>query len=127
MFEGQLLMRRSTAYSVYSPWFRRGGSTLRAAIQKLAGMGTDAGATLMRVEVFTKNADDASGTGTNASASQSIDIMVDDSDGHVEDATWGPNELQELVRYKFTMPASGGNEGYVLFRTQTPVWWDEMT
>lgn len=54
MFEAQMLITTGADYSVYSPWFPRGGDNLRATLE-VVKRGTAATVT---VRIFTKNTED---------------------------------------------------------------------
>ena len=116
MFEAQLLKDGQT---VYSPWFPRGGDNLRATLEVVDIQGT--GATLT-VSVFTKNSED---TSNGADADSSVSFIETDA-GRVtkEWVAQGAKGLKEMVRYKFAATAT--EDGWVLFRMLTPVWFDAV-
>lgn len=123
MFDSQILIAKSTSYSVYSPWMSRGGDYLQATLNIVA----IGGSPTLTVEVFTKNSED-SGDG-ESSGSQSITGTA----VGVSSATWRSGAggggssnatLEELVRYRFTISGSAGD--WVAFRMVSPVWFDAV-
>lgn len=123
MFEAQLLIAKETAYSVFSPWFPRGGESVIATLDVVA---VDGAANLLTVELYSKNSEQ-SGDGQDAEASTSIGS---DATPGRKAATWdandssNPADILELVRYKFTISDSAGK--WVLFRMLPPVWFDAV-
>lgn len=117
MFEAQLLIRGSSALTIYSPWFPRQGDSLRATLEVVAIAGTG---TSINVEVFTKNSEDA-GDGTDAAAGTDINRT---SAGR-ETVEW-LKSLEELVRYKYTVDSTNDPAAWVLFRMLPPVWFDSV-
>lgn len=119
MFEGQLLVGKLTSYSVFSPWFERGGDSVTCTLEQIETSGLD-----ITVELYTKKADD-SGRGQKVDASVTI---VGAGAGRVSN-TWSTEGaapvpiMYDLVRYEFVVPADEG--GWVLFRMLSPVWFDE--
>ena len=122
MFEAQMLMATGTgasAYSVFSPWFPRGGNNLRATLELI---NSAASADRISLGVTTKALDET-GDGTDVAGS----IDLDGSDvGTVDQRQTGEfaGTLKDLVRYKFTVQGTAGN--WVLFRTLAPVWFDDV-
>ena len=108
MFEAQYL---PAGVSVLSPWFPRQGDFLKATVDLVSRTGSGE----ITVEVATKKKEDP-GSGTVV-AGQLV------SSGIGQDSKqWGPDVLEDLVRYKFTAPI--GN--WVLFRMLAPVWFDAV-
>ena len=120
MFEGQLLIKSSTA--VYSPWMPRQGDYIRATVDLIARKGTTGS---LKVQLFTKNHEDP-GNGTDVDSTTPTEISA----GSVgqSSATWTPTTgigLEELVRYRFETDSLGTDE-WVVFRMLAPVWWDAV-
>ena len=119
MFEAQLLIQGST---VFSPWFPRGGDNVTATLEVV-----EISSATLKVELFTKNSEDA-GNGSNAdSAGTPISISAT-ATGRTS-ATWSQPttstvSIKEMVRYKFTVTGTGTN--WVLFRMLPPVWFDSV-
>lgn len=118
MFEGQLLIQGST---VYSPWFKRGGDSVRVTLEVLE----ISGATI-KVELYTKKADDA-GDGSNADSGATTKIEVTAVGRTTQE--WSKDVdvdigLNDLVRYKFTV--TGSTTNWVLFRMLEPQWYDSV-
>jgi len=118
MFDGQLLIQGST---VYSPWFKRGGDSVRITVDVLE----ISGATL-KVELFTKKADDA-GDGSNADSQGTPTNITRTTVGRGTTTEWDQSvtatiSLYDLVRYKFTV--TGSSTDWVLFRMLEPQWYD---
>jgi hypothetical protein len=112
MFDAQLLMAiPDEGCQVFSPWFPRGGDFLRATLEIVASGGAN-----LDVEIFTKNNEDT-GNGTPVPAP----AISRTAKGRY-DEEWGPDQLLELVRYRFT--ATGDTAQWVLFRMLPPVWFD---
>ena len=114
MFEGQILVCDGDgSYSVFSPWFPRGGDNLLATLEVI-----ERDTATLTVRVFTKNSED-SGDGDDADSSVTI------SGGAPGRTTeeWEGN-LEELVRYKFTVAGTTGK--WTLFRMLPPVWFDDV-
>ena len=117
MFEAQMLITTGTDYSVFSPWFPRGGDNLRATLE-VVKRGTAATVT---VRVFTKNTEDT-GDGTDA---DSVTIAGGAPGRTVAEwATGASKGVKELVRYKFTV--SGNAADWTLFRMLPAVWFDSV-
>lgn len=116
MFEAQLLIGSSgDGTRVFSPWFPRQGDNAIFTVDVVAISGVT-----LSVEVFTKNTEDAGNGSPVSPASGSLSGIVDP--GAVA-ATWGPDTLLELVRYRYTVESAGD---WVLFRMLTPVWSDSV-
>ena len=120
MFEAQTLMTTGTTYSVFSPWFPKGGNNLRASMElvKSAASGDS-----VKLEVFTKNVED-SGNGTAVGTS----FTISGSDvGTANQRKTGAfnGVVKEMVRYRFTVNGSSGN--WLLFRALPPVWFDDVS
>jgi hypothetical protein len=115
MFEGQLLFKGT---SVYSPWFPRRGDILRATgeLIKATTNGT------LEIHVFTKNSEETT-NGDDANVSTHIDFTAGDV---AKSATWGPGELEEMVRYKFIASGSADTD-WVVFRMLPPSWSDAVS
>ena len=122
MFDAQILIAGSSSYSIYSPWFSRGGDNLRASAQILVG---DAN---ISVHVFTKNSEDV---GNGMDVNSNVELSLTTPGSTVVTAEWGPNTtsgsaggLEELVRYKYTVTGTAGTSA--LFRMLSPVWFDTI-
>ncbi|MBK8977628.1 MAG: hypothetical protein IPM29_17095 [Planctomycetes bacterium] len=123
MYDSQILIAKSAAYSVYSPWFPRSGDYLTVTLEVTAVDGAE-----IKVEVFTKNRED-SGDGDNA---QTGTLNITRSTIGIQSETWrsGPGSgsstnatLDELVRYKFTITTTTPGK-WIAFRMLPPVWFD---
>jgi hypothetical protein len=115
MFEGQLLFKGT---SVYSPWFPRRGDVLRATGQLIDSTANGT----IEIHVYTKNSEDTT-NGGDADATNHIDL----SSGTTEESkVWGPDELKELVRYKFIADGSAATD-WVVFRMLPPSWSDAVS
>ena len=117
MFEGQYLHQNGEGFSVYSPWFPKGGANAQFTLDLIQAKDTEIG-----VEVFTKNTEDTGEAPGTAAAS----LAATNSEDQHQFGTTSAN-LKELVRYKFTAsPKSGASPGFVLFRMLAPVWFDAV-
>jgi|GEM_PF-1800959 len=121
MFDAQLLIADTTAYTVFSPWFPRGGDNLTATLDIIKSTGAT-----VEVRVYTKNSE-TSGPGTDADTAI---FAVGSARGQFP-ASWttggvtpGTSSLLELARYQFDI--SGTEGSWVLFRMLAPVWFDEV-
>ena len=110
MFDAQIL---PAGTAVYSPWFARGGDYARFTVDVIE---YSLGGNDLSVQFFTKNSEDT-GDGVLASGSPTISRSATGRE------TAECDNLEELVRYKFT---AGGTTGQVLFRMLTPVWFDAV-
>lgn len=115
MFDAQLLFAPNAepGLEVFSPWFPRRGDYVRVTVDIVAV--EDA---TLTIELATKNSEDT-GDGSVIATSMSAASV-----GRV-DEEWGPDELEELVRYKFTALGET-SDAWVLFRMLTPVWFDAV-
>ena len=118
MFDAQVLFRGCI---VFSPWYPRGGDNCRQTMEIVHV----SGATL-KVELFTKNKEDA-GDGANADAAGTpVDITSNTAGRTTQEwlsrSTIG---LKELVRYKFTVTGTNAFD-WVLFRMLTPQWFNSV-
>lgn len=120
MFDSQLLIATGSAYSVFSPWFPRGGDILRATAEVTMIYGTNAKLT---VRVFTKNSE-TTGDGVDVDTAVTADIERTAAGRETKEWSGGTTGLLELVRYKFTIEGNAG--AFVLFRMLTPVWLDAV-
>ncbi len=109
MFQAQLLLSGQT---VYSPWFARGGDYVRVTLDLIAA---SSGVDKLKVEVFTKNREEA--TDGAVATGTAIDTAT------VGRSSTEYSVLKELVRYKFTPGGTGQN---FLFRMLAPVWLDAV-
>jgi len=123
MFDAQLLISTGTPYySVFSPWFPRGGDILRATGELVQ----DGGATVT-IRVFTKNSEDT-GDGVDVNPDTTIGLSGSDTretaEWKVNTTSQGAGGLEELVRYQFTVTGSAGT--WILLRMLSPVWFDAV-
>ena len=121
MFDAQLLLTKSSSYSVFSPWFPRGGDNLRVTLERVAAA---ASADEIGLAVVTKNVED-SGDGTVVAGSITV------ASGSTTDAVQANGEwnglVKELVRYKFTVKGASNAAGnWLLFRVLSPVWYNSV-
>ena|SRR5688500_13941563 len=113
MFEAQVIADPGDGTSVYSPWFPRQGDVALFTLE----IGAVSSVTLT-VEVATKNTEDP-GDGTLVGGSISRGTVGRSA------TTWGPTDLEELVRFKFTAVGDGVGD-WVLFRMLPAVWFDSL-
>jgi len=115
MFEAQLLIAKSSAYEIYSPWFPRGGDNaiFTADVIELDGAA-------VTIYADTKSSQD-DGAGTPVTSGTSI---AANSVGRTSNE-WDAAEFKDLVRYRFSI--SGDNPGnWILFRMLPPQWFDDV-
>jgi hypothetical protein len=119
MFDAQVLIATGTAYSVYGPWMPRGGDGITMAIDVVTDNFSSGDIT---VDLVTKKSEEA-GNGTAISGQ-----TLTGTTGAVTEKTVAPNAtqyLEDLVRYKFTVPAAtAGN--FVIFRMLPASWFDAV-
>ena len=115
MFDAQTLIYDGSGYSIYSPWFPRGGDNMQASLQSVArSSGT------LTVRVFTKKSEDA-GDGTDADGTKTISLA---DPGDPVSAVWA-GKLKDLVRFKYTVGGASAGD-WIMFRSLTPTWYDEV-
>lgn len=113
MFEAQLLIAKGSNYSVYGPWFPKGGDSAKFMVD-VVEVDINFGATLT-IEVLTKNTED---TGDGSSiASQNVNSVGITPFNLTTEST-----IEELVRYRYTVNSGSGD--WFLFRMLAPVWYD---
>jgi hypothetical protein len=123
MFEAQLLIAKSDeTYSVYSPWFPKGGDNAEFAIDMIEienPVPVD-----FKVEVLTKNTEDT-GNGTAIATPSAITTTT----GITKFGLDAESTIKELVRYRYTVytqdPATLPMAWW-LFRMLAPVWYDKV-
>lgn len=119
MFEAQILFKGTT---IYSPWFPRQADNARMTAEVVAV----SGATL-KVELFTKNKEDA-GDGTNADSAGTPTNITLSAAGRTT-TEWLSRStigLKELVRFKFTVTGTN-NYDWVLFRMLPAIWFNSVS
>ena len=116
MFEAQLLIAKSSNYSVYGPWFPKGGDSAKFTID-VVEVDVNSGATF-DVDVLTKNSDDT-GDGTSIKSQTGIN-----SAGITTFSLTSESTIEELVRYKYSV--NGGSGDWFLFRMLAPVWYSKV-
>jgi hypothetical protein len=119
MFQAQLLIGKSEPYTLYSPWFVRGGDSARFAIDVVEETMLSAGVAFT-IDIVTKNTEDA-GNGLVVTTGGAGSFTATTGAGQTQFVQDGG--LKELVRFEFTVP--GGVAGdWVLFRMLRPQWFD---
>lgn len=123
MFDSQTLQcTGTTATTVFSPWFPRGGDYGIFTLDLVAFSSSD-GNFKFSVQLVQKN---SSVTGNGANVGTAIDRLGNAGPGRsAGDITAG---FEELVRYKFTLhfPSTGTGVNWVVFRMLAPVWYDKV-
>jgi hypothetical protein len=117
MFEAQYLITddEDVGIVVDSPWFPRQGDKIRYTLDLVQAVGAT-----IQVGILHKNSED---TGDGGAAVSTITATSTLGRTGQEFATG----LKELVRYQFTVKATGSPlPGYVLFRMLPPVWFDAV-
>ena len=115
MFDAQLLIVGTEPVIVYSPLMGRGGDNLTLSLDVVAIEGAT-----IKVDIMTKNSE---GTGNGALvAATGLPLTL--STAVQDNVTIGPDKLEELVRYRFTVSGTKGD--WVLFRMLNPVWFDSV-
>jgi hypothetical protein len=112
MFEAQILISTGTGYSVYSPWFVRGGDNALIELEVLQSVGDP----VLTAEVATKE-NDAAGAGTVVGNSAQVT-------GTGSTTATQTNVLKDFVRYKFTISGDAGD--WVLFRMKPIEWFNAV-
>lgn len=125
MFDSQLLFCGSvpaTGIKVYSPWFPKSADHLRASLEVTQIFGAT-----IKVELFTKNSEDA-GDGTNADSAGVPTNITANAVGRTTQEWYssGTVGLLEMVRYRFTVTGTLTSH-WVLFRMLPPVWFNAVT
>ena len=113
MFDAQLLFAKpDPGTEVFSDWSNRRGDLLICTLEVIEIDGAE-----ITVEMFTKKAEDV-GNGTVVGGSYTASTT-----GRFEFES-GPNDFNDLVRYRFTV--IGTVSEWVLFRMLTMVWFDSV-
>lgn len=111
MFQAQLLATNGVdPVEIFSPWFPKNGDKARFSVEIVATTGSP-----FSVDIFTKDSETVGGgssAGTLLSAGTATGITTSEV-----------SSLKELVRYQFTVQDA---QGWVLFRTLSPVWYDSV-
>ncbi|MCC6268873.1 MAG: hypothetical protein IT300_14995, partial [Dehalococcoidia bacterium] len=121
MYDAQTLQcTDTTATTVYSPWFPRGGDYGIFTLELVSMSSTSANLSLS-VQLVSKN---TSETGDGANVGSAISRTGSNGAGRSQgDITAG---FEELVRYKFTLQLStGSGVNWAVFRMLAPVWYDK--
>ncbi|MBK8977638.1 MAG: hypothetical protein IPM29_17145 [Planctomycetes bacterium] len=123
MIDAQLLIKASSAYSLFSPWFARQGDYVRISGELVANSGST-----IQIELFTKNSETV-GDGQTVDSETTLALSTV---GVPATQEFGPNAssnsaqgILELVRYKITI--TGGSAGdWAMYRLLAPVWFDAV-
>jgi hypothetical protein len=111
MLIGQTVFAPATGTTYYGPWFARQGDALTAVLEVIDGMGTFS----LKIEVQTKNNEDADSSAATLSGSKTVSSVTTDQ--------LSVSRAKELVRYKFTASGDGeGTDSWIHFRTNSPIW-----
>ena len=118
MFDAQLLITKTAAYSVFSPWFARLADNVRFTADLVGISGTPE----LKIEVVDRTAE---GTGSGGSPlSGNITLTSSTSPPRVTTEWTG---LKEFVRFKITLTPNASTAGdWVLFRILEPVWFSDV-
>ncbi len=116
MFDAQTLLVAASTIEVFSPWFPRGGDTVRCVAEALSIAGGSAPE--LTVEVLTKKSDET-GDGTAASGTPISLTAVGRST--IREFTG----LEDMIRFRFTFESD--NVAWVIFRMLPPCWFDAAT
>jgi hypothetical protein len=116
MFEAQLLIVKSSAYKIFSPWFPRQGDNAMFTVETVKQNGSPT----LSVKAFTKNSEDTDdGTATTGGPTLTASATA----GGRDTDTWSQN-LEETVRYEYEISGDAGD--WILFRMLPPVWFDDV-
>ena len=118
MFEAQLLISKSTQYSVYGPWFPKGGESAKFVVD-IVELEIGGGSNI-EVDVLTKNTEDTGDGGASIANSGALNTVG----LHVIDLST-ESTIKELVRYKYTLPDIAAGDWF-LFRMLAPVWYSKV-
>ena len=115
MFEAQLVIAKSSAYEIFSPWFPRGGDRVIITAEAV-----EIGDADVEVRLYTKSAEDE---GSGSDVTSGTNFTIGGSVGRTS-GTWGA-ELKDMVRYRFEVTGTQAGD-WLLFRMLPPVWFDEV-
>lgn len=121
MIDGTLIFQGTT---VYSPWFPRGGDFVVVTAELVAKSGSTPS---LKIELYHKDSSDT-GDGDNVDSAGTPKNITLTTVGRTS-TDWAASGtisgFKELVRYKFTMSGSGGND-WSLYRLLPPQWYDTV-
>lgn len=126
MFDSQTIQcQGTTATTVYSPWFPRGGDYGIFTVEVASFSASHANFSLS-VQMIHKNSDEVGDTGSGGGTVGSAFSVVSTGGPRTSsDITAG---FKELVRYKFTLQyiTTGTGTNWAIFRMLPPIWYDAV-
>lgn len=118
MFDGQVIIATTSATSVYSPWFARGGDHAVFTLE-VAAWSESSASTKLKIEAYHKAKEES---GDGSAISESIEIPSNSASPR-SSKDWASNTFKDLVRFKITFTPSSGTQ-WAIYRILPPIWYD---